>query len=168
MENLFVFLATSFVLRATAPRFKRYLICPGCSSYLNSSARTLHVRQTKGGDKVFFNEYTEDGVTYGTICVQMQEAYTLEEAESILVHYLNRVRKPMHIYCNVSMDIKTDDRQLTITDYWQDSQGIDWKVKGYTNGRVVGVLYVKNISDTTVGNHDAFLDGFRFSGRGAN
>lgn len=168
MENLFVFLATSFVLRATAPRFKRYLICPGCSSYLNSSARTLHVRQTKGGDKVFFNEYTEGGVTYGTICVQMQEAYTLEDAESILVHYLNRVRRPMDIHCNVSMEIKTANRQLTITDYWQDSQGIDWKIKGYTNGRIVGVLYVKNISDTTVSNHDAFLDGFRFSGTGAN
>lgn len=168
MENLFVFLATSFVLRATAPRFKRYLICPGCSTYLNSSACTLQVRQTRDGDKIYFNEYTEDGVTYGTICVQMRDAYALEDAESILVHYLNRVRKPMQIACNVSMEINTTSEQLTITDYWQDGAGIDWKIKGYTNGRIVGVLYVKNISDTTVNNHDAYLNGFRFSGTGAN
>ncbi len=163
MENLFVFLATSLVLRATGPRFKRYLICPGCSTFLNSSARNLQVRHTKDGDKLFFNEYAEDGVTYGTICVQMREEYSLEEAERILVHYLNRVRKPMHIACNFSMDVKTEDQQLTITDYWQDLAGIDWKVKGYTNGKMVGVLYVKNITDTTVNNHDAFLNGFRFS-----
>lgn len=168
MENLFVFLATSFVLRATAPRFKRYLICPGCSTYLNSSARTLHVRQTRDGDKIFFNEYTEDGVTYGTICVQMKETCSLEAAESILVNYLNRVRKPLHIACNVAMDCRTEGQQLTITDYWQDAAGTDWKVKGYTNGRIVSVLYVKNISDTTVNNHDAFLDGFRFSGVAVN
>ena len=162
MENLFVFLATSFVLRATGPRFKRYIISPGCSTYLHSSARILHVRHTRDGDRLFFNEYAEDGVTYGTICVQMQQHYSLEQAEAILVHYLNRVRKPMHILCNVSMDIRTDDQQLTITDYWQDEAGIDWKVKGYTNGKIVGVLYVKNINDTTVKNHDAFLNGFRF------
>jgi hypothetical protein len=163
MENLFVFLATSFVLRATGPRFRRYLVSPGCSTLLHSNNRTLHVRHTKEGDKLLFNEYAEDGVTYGTICVQMREDYTPEQAERILVHYLNRVRKPMHIACNFSMDIKYDDNQLTITDYWQDQSGIDWKVQGYTNGKMVAVLYVKNIGDTTVKNHDAFLNGFRFS-----
>ncbi|HEV7333854.1 MAG TPA: hypothetical protein VGN63_22660 [Flavisolibacter sp.] len=164
MENLFVFLATSLVLRATGPRFKRYLIRPGCSTFLHSSARTLHVRYTKDGDKVLFNEYVEDDVTYGTICVQMREEYTLAQAENILVNYMNRVRKPMHITCNVSMESKEEGRHLSITDYWQDSAGSDWKVKGYTNGKIIAVLYVKNIGDTTVNNHDAFLNGFRFSG----
>lgn len=168
MENLFVFLATSLVLRATGPRFKRYIIQPGCSTFLHSSACTLHVRHTKDGDKVLFNEYVEEGVTYGTICVQMQETYPLEAAETILVNYMNRVRKPMHITCNVSMECKQEDGQLTITDYWQDGEGTDWKVKGYTNGKIVAVLYVKNIGDTTVSDHDAFLNGFRFSGVAAN
>jgi hypothetical protein len=168
MENLFVFLATSLVLRATGPRFKRYLIQPGCSTFLHSSARTLHVRHTRDGDKVLFNEYEEDNVTYGTICVQMQEEYTLADAEMILMNYMNRVRKPMQIHCNVSMDNNVEGRQLTITDYWQDDAGTDWKVKGYTNGKIIAVLYVKNIGDTTVQNHDAFLNGFRFSGTGAN
>ncbi len=94
MENLFLFLATSLVLRATTPGFKRYIICPGCSTLLNSGARTLHVRHTKDGDRLFFNEYAEDGVIYGMICIEMKEVYALEQAENILVHYMNRVRKP--------------------------------------------------------------------------
>jgi hypothetical protein len=163
MENLFLFLATSFVLRITSPRFRRYTICPGCSSLLHSENRTLHVRYTRDGDRLYFNEYAEDGVTYGLICVQMSKTYSLKEAEKILVHYVNRVRKPFLISCNLSMDVEEDAGLLTLTDYWQDATGFDWKVKGYANGRIVSVLYVKNITDTSVKNHDAYLDGFRFS-----
>jgi hypothetical protein len=163
MENLFLFLATSLVLRVTSPRFRRYVICPGCSTLLNSESRTLHIRYTKDGDKLFFNEYVADGITYGVICVQMQSRQTLKKAEHILVNYMNRIRKPMHIQANASMEVETNERLLTITDYWQDKAGIDWKVKGYTNGKILSLLYVKNITDTTVKTHDTFLNGFRFS-----
>jgi hypothetical protein len=69
----------------------------------------------------------------------------------------------MRIYCNASMEIEKNNSLLTITDYWQDKAGIDWKVKGYTNGKVLSLLYVKNISNATVRAHDTYLDGFRFS-----
>jgi hypothetical protein len=163
MENLFIFLATSFVLRAANPRFRRYQICLGCSSLLHSAARRLHIRQTREGDKLYFNEYAEDGITYGLICVQMPVAQNLPEAEKILVQYINRVRKPFHISCNLSMEMEKMGRTVTVTDYWQDSAGFDWKIKGYTNGKLLSLLYVKNITDTSVKNHDAYLNGFRFS-----
>lgn len=159
-----MFLATSLVLRVTTPRFKRYLICPGCSTLLNSGAKSLHVRYTRDGDKLLFNSYTADGVTYGTICVQMRQRCNLQRAERILVNFMNRVRKPMHIRFNTSMEVDNQGNLLTISDYWQDSEGIDWKVKGYTDGKVLSFLYVKNINDTAVKSHDAFLNGFRFSG----
>lgn len=163
MENLFVFLATSLVLRTANSRFRRYAICPGCSSYLNTSARRLHIRRTKDGDTIYFNEYTSRGVTYGMVCVQMSSRHTERQSEKILVNYMNRARKPMHIAANSYMEIVHEMQHLTITDYWQDKNGIDWKVKGYTNGKIVALLYVKNISDTSVSHHDAYLDGFRFS-----
>ena len=163
MENLFVFLATSLALRIASPRFRRYTICPGCSTLLYSGSRTLHIRQTKEGDKLFFKEHNADGITYGIVCVQMRDVHTLEEAERILVHFINRSRKPMRIYCNASMELEKSNSLLTITDYWQDKAGNDWKVKGYTNGKILSFLYVKNITETTVRAHDTFLDGFRFS-----
>lgn len=163
MENLFLFLATSLVLRNGSRRFKRYSICSGCSSLLHSGSKLLHVRQAKDGDTLYFNEYMSDGVTYGMICVQMQEEYTLHQAESILVHYINRVRKPLRILFNTSMEIERTNRLLSITDYWQDQRGMDWKIKGQTNGRVLSLLYVKNITEAPVNVHDAFLNGFRFS-----
>jgi hypothetical protein len=163
MENLFMFLASSLVLRVTSSRLKRYIICPGCSTLLNSSAKTLHIRYTKDGDRLLFNEYTSDGVTYGVICVQLRHQVTLPKAEKILIHFMNRVRKPMHISHNFSMDVEYAGQQLSITDYWQDLAGLDWKVKGYANGSIISLLYVKNITDTPVKTHDTYLDGFRFS-----
>jgi hypothetical protein len=50
-----------------------------------------------------------------------------------------------------------------MVDYWQDEEGLDWKVKGYTDGRIIAVLYVKNINDISVEKQDKFLDSFCFS-----
>ena len=163
MENLFVFLATSLALRIASPRFRRYTFFPGCSALLNSGSRTLHIRQTKDGDKLFFNEHQENGITYGLVCAQMREEHNLEDAEQILVNFINRSRKPLKIFCNAAMEVEESNGLLTITDYWQDKTGTDWKVKGFTNGRIVSLLYVKNVTATTVKTHDTFLNGFRFS-----
>ena len=165
MENLFVFLATSLVLhKVTSPRIKHYKVGQsGCSTLLHSREKTLHIRYTKQGDKIYFNEYMADGVTYGTICVQMKDAYALCNARNILINYLSQVRKPMGIVHNFSMEIEKTRSLIAVTDYWQDENSIDWKIKGYTNGKVVALLYVKNINNASVKNHDAFLNGLRFS-----
>jgi len=163
MENLFMFLATSLVLRVTTPRFKRFIVSPGCSALLNSGNKTLHLRHTKDGDKLIFNSYSADGVRYGLICVQLRQSCGMDKAEKILVNFINRVRKPLHIRYNTAMDVEDNGSFISITDYWQDEAGLDWKIKGYTNGKTLALLYVRNINDTAVKSHDAFLNGFRFS-----
>ncbi|MDB5205185.1 MAG: hypothetical protein JWR72_260 [Flavisolibacter sp.] len=164
MENLFMFLATSLILRISAPRFKRYLIGQsGGTSLLVSGSDQLHIKYTKEGDVIYFSDSAIGNVAYGLICIQMKQLYTLWKAETILVQYINRVRKPLGIAYNISMEIKKTAGQITITDYWQDNNGTDWKIKGYTNGKTVAVLYVKNITEAAVKEHDAFLNGFKFS-----
>lgn len=163
MENLFLLLATSFVFRVASPRFKRYTIFQGCSALLFSGAKTLHIRHTKEGDRLYFNESIVNGITYGLVCIHMKDVYTLQEAEKILMQFLNRARRPFHIRFNSSMETERKKNLLTVTDYWQDKAGVDWKIKGYTNGKIAALLYVKNISDTPVKNHDAYLNGFRFA-----
>lgn len=164
MENLLMFLATSLVLRIPAPKFQRYLIGQSnCSSLLATGGNTLHINYTKEGDKIYFNEQIVEETTYGLICAQMQGVHTLSKAEILLVQYINRVRQPFDIAFNISMEIERANQKIVITDYWQDKKGIDWKIKGYTDGKTVAVLYVKNISDAPVKEHDAFLNSFQFS-----
>ena len=164
MENLFLLLASGFTLRIPKKKFKRYLLgAPGCSTYLVTGNTTVHFKHTKDGDRVYFYDQCVDGVTFGFISVQMKEVYTLQQAENILVQYINRVRKPFHIAVNIAKEIEKKEHQVTINDYWQDEMGTDWKIKGYTNGKTIAVLYVKNISDSLVDEQDTFLNGFKFS-----
>lgn len=164
MENLFFFLATSLVLRIPAPRFRRYLIGQsGCSCLLFATGKTLHIKNTADGDRIYFNDHTVGAVTYGFVCVQMRELYTLPQAEIILIQYINKMRKPLDIAYNICMEVNKGASRITISDYWQDNTGVDWKIKGLTNGKTVAVMYVKNIADAVVKEHDAFLNGFRFS-----
>lgn len=158
-----MFLATSLVLRLPSPKFKRYLIGSGCSALLVSGHKTLHCKTTKDGDRVSFYDRAINGVTFGLIMVQMKEVYTLHQAEMILVQYVNRVRRPFGIAYNISMNIEKQNGVVTLTDYWQDDEGMDWKIKGYTNGKTISLLYVRNISNAPVKEHDDFLNGFRFS-----
>ena len=157
-----MFLATSLVLRITTPKFKRYIIGNGCSALLFSGHNTLHTKYTDEGDRIFFYDHEVNGVTYGLIIVQMRELYTLHQAENILVQYINRVRRPFGIAFNIAMDVEKKEGVVTISDYWQDNQGTDWKIKGYSNGKTIAVLYAKNIADAPVNEHDEFLNGFRF------
>ena len=164
MENFFLLLASGLAFRIPKQKFKRYLLgATGCSTYLVSGNSTVHFKHTKDGDRVYFYDQCVDGITYGFISVQMKEVFTLQQAENILVQYINRVRKPFHIAVNISMEIEKKDNLITINDYWQDEQGTDWKIKGYTNGKTIAVLYVKNITDCLVDEQDTFLNGFKFS-----
>ncbi|HYO21655.1 MAG TPA: hypothetical protein VER36_04570 [Flavisolibacter sp.] len=162
MESFLMFLATSLVLRITTPKFKRYLLANGCSVLLVSGNRTLHFKHTRDGERVYFYDHAVAGVTYGLIMVHMKELYTLHQAENILVQYINRMRRPLRIAYNVAMQIEKKKGVITICDYWQDEAGHDWKIKGYTNGKTIAVLYVKNIGESPVNEHDGFINGFRF------
>ena len=164
MENLILLLATSLGLHNPSPSFRRYVIGNSrCSALLFPGGNTLHIQHTSEGDKIYFNDHTVKGVTYGLILVQMKHVYTLQDAEKILIHYVNRLRKPFSIEYNISMEIEKSGTVLELIDYWQDKEGRDWKTKGYTNGKDIAILYAKNIASGSVKDQEAFLNGFKFS-----
>jgi hypothetical protein len=166
MENLFFLLATSFVLRlSTSRKFKSYFIGnTGCSAlmFTNSFKKTL----TPSGDHFHFNEFSERDVTYGIICIDLKQQYELQEATEMLASYIHKLRAPFFILHSTGLSHSSDWNHLssiTMVDYWQDCEREDWKVKGYTNGKTIAILYVKNIGHVEVKKQDLFLDGFHFS-----
>lgn len=167
MENLLFFLATSFVLRlSTSRKFKNYFIGDtGCSALLFANEEEFERSVTASGDALYFHEFAERTVSYGIICIQLKESSSLKEATEMLVTYLNKLRTPFGVLHHAGIQRDTDwnsSQSKTMMDYWQDGYGRDWKVKGYTNGRVLAVLYVKDIANVEVTKHDLFLDSFHF------
>ena len=166
MENLILFLATSFVIRfSSSKRTKlQYIGNTGCWALLCSDNK-LDFNLTQTGDRLYFQEFKDKGVTYGMICVQMNDQYELYEAEEMLRSYVEKLKGPLYILHNTGIHDAADwnsEATRTVVDYWQDCSKKDWKVKGYTDGRTLAVLYVKNIGHVDVKKQDLFLDSFHF------
>ncbi|MGZ3846927.1 MAG: hypothetical protein ACXVBH_12765 [Flavisolibacter sp.] len=167
MENLILFLATSFVIRfSSSQRIKLQTIGnTGCSAFL-SSAGSVDSNLTQSGDRLYFHEFKDTGVTYGLICVRMKEEHGLQEAQEMLKSYIEKLQGPFYILHNTGIHDEVDwnsEKTSTIVDYWQDYNKKDWKVKGYTDGKTIAVLYVKNIGHVDVKKQDLFLDSFHFA-----
>lgn len=167
MENLILFLATSFLFRLSSGRKvkNQFIGSTGCSALL-ASDESLESSTTASGDQLYFHEFKEKNVSYGMICVQMTSEYSLDEAEVLLKSYIDKLKGPFYILHNTGIHDDTDwnsETSKTIVDYWQDRQKKDWKVKGYTNGKILSVLYVKNIGHVDVRKQDLFLDSFHFA-----
>ena len=120
--------------------------------------------ESEEGDQLYFAEYTEKNVSYGVLCAKVHSTLPLEEAQEVMGTYLNRLRKPFNALYNTGVDLcqtwDKDDTSIKMVDYWQDEDNLDWKVKGYTDGEFIAVLYVKNINEITVEKQDEFLDSF--------
>lgn len=168
MENLIILIATSLVMRlSTSRNFKNHIIgSTGCSTLLPvQDNEPFDVTRTVSGDLLYFHECSHKKVTYGIICIQLEQSSCLEEATEMLESYLNRLRVPFSIPYNTGVHEGSDwnnEASVCRVDYWQDEEGLDWKVKGYTDGNILSVLYVRNIGHVPVKRQDHFLDGFHF------
>lgn len=166
MENLVFFLATSFVLRLSSSRNVKTNVIgnTGCSSLFYSRGQSDSCI-TPDGDRLYCSKFSENKVSYGLICVQFSESYEMNKAVQLLTHYINKLKTSFRVLHDTGIQKDVDwnsEYSTALVDYWQDAEKKDWKVKGYTNGDVMAVLYVKNISEADVKKQDIFLDSFHF------
>ena len=169
MENLIFILATSFVLRLSSTRKLQHCFIGDTGSFILFNKDIKFERtKTESGDDLYFNEFTEKDVVYGMICVAMNRQINEDEAVDMLGKYMNKLKGPFFVFHQVGQERSNDWNQESsgcIVDYWQDARGTDCKLKGYTNGKILAVLYVKNIGEAEVEKQEAFLDSFHFTSK---
>jgi hypothetical protein len=107
------------------------------------------------------------GITYGVLYKdhgpqEFGEGYTIED------HLKTSIAGDREVFsCKLTFitGIKrsADGKLLSVTDEWEDYDGNWYQVKGYTDGRVVALLYVKKKGKFAVNPAmKAFLDSFTF------
>ena len=164
MENLIFLLTASLVLYKSAKKPRKIRIGDTHCSVLFSPDAEFDYTKSEDGDEMYFAEYTEKEVSYGVLCARIASPLPLDEARDVMDSYLERLHKPFHALYNTGIDLcqplDTERNCIKMVDYWQDEDEMDWKVKGYTDGQTIAVLYVKNINQSTVEQQDLFLDSF--------
>ena len=171
MENLFFILATTYFL-SRAPwkfGFKKYSIGhTGCTLLLPQNSGKFSTSFTNAKDMMHFKELTRGEVTYGSVVIQLLEPLdVMAEAEKKLALFMNTLQASYDVECNTGLSLGFTQKQNPlargIVDYWQDSDGVDFKVKGWTNGRFIAVLYIRNISEVPVAKQEMYLDSLQFA-----
>ena len=165
MDYLILFLTASLVwYKSSSKKLSVTKIGNTNCSLLFPESIKFKRSKTKALDELYFAEHRQKKTSYGVICALLAKELSADESFQLLTSYMNGLHKPFYTQYNTGIS-KVENgciNNTVLSDYWQDKNGCDWQVKGYTNGGRLAVLYVKNINDATVENQDEFLDSFSF------
>ena len=166
---IFLILSTASLVQAQS--LKKYDIgSSGCKAYFFCNPGEFEITYSEDSSKVYTGECKSDSLSWGVICVALKEPIAAgSEAEDMLASYLDYLKTAFNITSAAGygkghvMNNYADARGMI--DYWKDKDGDEWKIKGWTDGKFIAVLYVyaKGKLDET-NKVNIFLDGFRFKG----
>jgi hypothetical protein len=166
MENLVFLLSAVFAYGyTTAPKkLKTYPVGrAGATVYLPENFKAFDRTTTQHGDEFYIGECKAEKAGYGVLYIDLKDEYSMEDAETMLMYYISRLQEPFSIAHNTGIgyckSMNNISRVVKLVDYWQDEDGKDWKLKGYTDGKFIAVLYVQNISEVDVAKQEVFLEG---------
>lgn len=117
---------------------------------------------------VYTSECLNDTLHYGVICIKLKEPVVkIDEAEDLMISYFDYLKTAFEIKSSAGYGkghtLSGNPAAHGIIDYWQDKNGADWKLKGWTDGKFMAVLYVyANGKMNEPPKVNLFLDGFRF------
>jgi hypothetical protein len=120
----------------------------------------MNSKQTKTGDIVQLNECNDNDATYGIISIKLKKAFAqLQQAQTVLIEFIEQLQSTFGVLHTTGLHAEWESTKVSVTDYWQDADGQDWKVKGWTDGKTIAVFYIKNIARVPVARESYFLNG---------
>lgn len=140
----------------------------GCSvyTYCNFNFETEY---SQDSSLVYIGECVKDEVSYGVICVKLlSPAADLDRAEELVINYLDYLKTSFNISKAVGYGkghhLSKNENTRGVIDYWEDNEKNNWKVKAWTDGKFIGVLYGYSAKELPEQKLNVFLDSFRFPG----
>lgn len=165
-RTLFIVFATVISITLTAQSIKKMPVAhSGCSYYGYCEIR-FETSFSQDSSVVYAGECSRDSISWGLICVKLVSLPAgLEQAEEILTAYLNYLKTSFAIQKAAGYGkghrLNKNENTRGILDYWEDSEKNNWKVKGWTNGKYIAVLYAFSKKELPENKVNLFLDGFR-------
>ncbi|MBK6621705.1 MAG: hypothetical protein IPJ00_17755 [Saprospirales bacterium] len=153
------------------PKLSRYEIGEsGFEAYLPCSpADVVDSSVSDDGSPVWTAEVEGGDLLFGIICVKFAEplGFDAELNTQLLESYLDYLKEAFEVSESVGYGyghvLELSENALGMLDYWLDSDGYEWKIKGWVSNSYLTVLYVGGGEGEL--NEEAsnmFLDGIRF------
>ena len=141
----------------------------GCAAYFFCDPGTFNLSYSEDSSKIYTGECLSGETYYGLICVQLnQSILNIPEAEDVMQHYLDYLKTSFKVTAASGYGkghrLKGKENIHGIIDYWKDESGDSLKVKGWTDGNFIIVLYAKSGKELVETKANVFLDGIIFKG----
>jgi hypothetical protein len=121
---------------------------------------------SEDSSKVYTGECISSEVNYGVICIKLLVPVTdLGKAEELMTSYLDFLKADFHVKDSAGYGrghfLNKNEQTRGIIDYWKDTEEQNWKIKAWTDGKFIGVLYAHSKKELPESKVNVFLEGFR-------
>ncbi|MFZ1259828.1 MAG: hypothetical protein WAQ93_05080 [Chitinophagaceae bacterium] len=118
---------------------------------------------------MFADDCEKEGVNYGIYCVKLKNAIAdLDAAEDTVITYLDFLKLDYGIVKSKGYDkghkLNKNDATRGVYDTWEDVDKNKWKLKAWTNGNFICILYMFSGKELPDKKTEIFLEGLRFPG----
>ncbi len=167
---LIVSIALCMASAGEAQTLKKYAVShSGCSVYMFCDPGKFDIDHSEDSSTVYTAQCKTGDVTYGVICIRLlEQVNNLTEAEELMISYLDYLKLDFEIKsaAGYGKGHKLNNAANTtgVIDYWKDAGKNNWKIKAWTDGKFIGVLFAFSIKELPEPKINAFLDGFRLPG----
>jgi hypothetical protein len=164
---LLLFLAISFI--TIHAQDKIAISTTGCTVQVYCFPGRFDAYDLEDGSTVYADECDNDKVTYGIYCVKLKKPLTdLSAAEDSAMAYLDFLKIDYGIVRSKGYDkghkLNKNETTRGIYDTWEDADKNKWKIKAWTNGNFICVLYMHSAKELPDKKTEIFLEGLRFTG----
>lgn len=140
----------------------------GCSLYSYCDFK-FEKEYSEDSSLVYVGECANNEINYGVICVKLsQPAGDPDRAEESMISYLDYLKSSFKIQKSAGYGkghrLANNENTRGVLDYWEDGEKNNWKIKAWTNGKFIGVLYAFSSKELPETKLNTFLDSFRFPG----
>ena len=168
-QLLFFFSTTCFITVNAQDATKVNISNTGCTIQVFCFPGRFDSYDLEDGSTVYADDCEKDGVTYGIYCVKLKKPISeLDAAEDTIAAYLDFLKLDYGIVKGKGYDkghkLNKNDATRGVFDTWEDVDKNKWKIRAWTNGSFICILYMfsgKELSDKKA---EIYLEGLRFPG----
>jgi hypothetical protein len=153
MRSLILPALLALAFSANSQSIKKYSISnSGCTAFMYCDPGKWDVDLSEDSSKVYTAECSKDNVTYGIVLVKLlQPVPDLTAAEDVTISYLDYLKASVHIKTAAGYGkghrLNNSESTRGILDYWKDADKNNWKIKAWTDGKFIAVLYAFSAAD---------------------
>ena len=167
---ILLLLALFTISSIPAQTLKKYPISnSGCSVYMYCDVKGFMTDYSDDSSLVFTGECINADVLYGVICVKLlRPTADLSIAEEVMISYLDFLKADFHVRDSTGYGrghtLPKNANTRGVIDYWTDTEDQHWKIKAWTDGKFIAVLYGHSLKELPESKLNVFLDSFRLPG----